>query len=160
MTPVSPQGGFLPPPAALAEHEPAIQEADTQGQAQAQKACPPLPGNSTFQAANPQPKPRPSCLQTLLPEDPKRSPKQIYANELLRRRHICSAEVPLQPSPASLLAPGTLGAGGGRGGYTLPPRFHFRRMRSPPPVQSIHPSGPGESLQGRGRGVGATEEML
>ena len=36
MTPVSPQGGFLPPPSALAEHEPAIQEADTQGQAQAQ----------------------------------------------------------------------------------------------------------------------------
>lgn len=128
MTPVSPQGGFLPPPSALAEHEPAIQKADTQGQAQAQKACPPLPGNSTFQATNPQPRPRPSCLQTLLP-DPKWSPKQIYANELLRgQRHICSAEVPLQPSPALVLAPGTLGAGDGRRGYTGP-RFHFKRMR-------------------------------
>lgn len=47
---------------------------------------------------------------------PKTVSKQIYANELLQGPlHICSAEVPLQTSPASLptLQPPTLGAGGG-----------------------------------------------
>lgn len=92
MTPASPQGGLLPP-SALAQHEPTVQGADTQGQAQAQKACMPLPGSSTFLASPP-----PTQATALLPTDPQLSPKQIYANELLlqgRPTHLLSRNPPV-----------------------------------------------------------------
>lgn len=128
--------GWLPfsSVSALAEHEPTVQGADTQGPALAPKVGPSLPGSSTFLATNPQP--RPGILpKTLQPEDPKLSPKQIYANERLQDRpaHLLSRSPPadLASIPAGSPASDPWGWGLGEGAK-LSPRFHFKRMRIDP----------------------------
>lgn len=103
----------------------------------------------------------PSWLQTPTPGQgpPARRPSSRKTQSCLQNKsmlmsgcrtglHICSAEVPLQTSPASPPAPQppTLGVGGwGLGeGAKLSLRFHFKRMRIyPQPTQSTyHPPPP------------------